>query len=110
VNGIVIYQLNGDGQTLKALWYHSILGSNRTGTGTAKRIDGNGYEGSYDIVYQTPDGIDMDTLRLTIMKQGEVYYLQWHLNGKLSHQGLGIVNREGLSASWNPVPNESERR
>jgi hypothetical protein len=103
VNGVVVCQLSRDDQTLQARWYHSDVGSNLPGAGVARRVDGQGFEGSFDIEYFDAGGKPAGSFRLLIGKQGEVHYLQWLLSGRTLFNGLGIEGEQGLAAAWNHV-------
>ena len=100
--GSVIYTKTNTGIT--AVWVFAKNGKTTHGTGVGIRSTQpqkqNGFEGTYEIIYTTSEGVKYPPLKLIISQERAYYKLVWQANGKDNFAGIGLENNNKLSAGW----------
>lgn len=100
--GIVHFQIIKVNE-IDAVWYSSRLDKKEIGKGIAVGETSNGFSGEYEITYFDPDGTNISTFDLNIIKSGLVHELYWSVEGEVLFVGVGIETSDGLSAGWRKV-------
>ncbi len=101
--GAFVYRPGNEPGTIDADWAQSTRKVDVLCKGSATGGPASGFEGTYSIVYRNEHGEPSKTYEVRIDRDGEVYHLSWHRDGRQVYRGIGMQVSGALVGGWGPA-------
>ena len=98
--GFVQYSKNKKKNIIEAVWYYLNNNEKISGTGIAKGVFDNTFEGNFLVTYYDNNGSETSNFELKIKFEAEYYHLKWIKDGNIEYFGIGVECDNKLFAGW----------